>query len=361
MKPSDFQNRMPGYYKSSSAIYIKSPPGRGKSTIINEGVPVIGKKLGMSLGLSYVNCTLLTPADTVGYLVPTKREGADGKQHIDSKFTSPFWWVTQEGKRLEEYDGGIIFLDEMDKADQDVKKVLGEMMLSGSCGPHTLPKGWVVWAAGNRAVDRSGSTRELDHLINRRKEIELTDDIQSLEAWMSKSGVAPEIIAFAAGNPEVVFQEKPKEQQPWCTPRSLVMAGQDLEVFRDERGLLPEDPLAIEETSGRIGTAASSALFAMIRLSHEMPDFADICRLPDKVKVPTKPDAQMLVAYNLAHRVDASTLDPVIIYMQRMPKEFAITFAKSAIRRSPMLVIEDAMERWAEQNGTLMSAIVNVK
>ena len=32
--------------------------------------------------------------------------------------------------------------------------------------------------AGNRMSDRSGSTRELDHLINRRIRIEVTDDVE---------------------------------------------------------------------------------------------------------------------------------------------------------------------------------------
>ena len=359
MKPSDFSRRMVGYYKARKNVYVRSAPGRGKSTMITEGVPKIGVQLGLNLGLSVVNCCLLTPADTVGYLVPTKAEH-NGVQHIESKYTSPFWWVTQEGRRLEEYDGGIVFLDEMDKADTDVKKVLGEMMLSGRCGPHKLPEGWVVWGAGNRSDDRSGSTKDLDHLINRRAEIELTDDIASLEAWMASNGIAPEIIAFAAGNPEIVFSPKPPDkQQPWCTPRSLVMAGHDLEAFRDERGMLPIDPLAIEDTAGRIGNAAASALFNTIRLAHEMPEFADIIRLPEKVKVPQKPDAQMLVAYNLAHRVDVSSLGPVLVYLKRFPKEFAITFAKAACRREPMLLCEDAFEEWAQENATLMTAIVD--
>jgi hypothetical protein len=102
---------------------------------------------------------------------------------------------------------GVIFIDEADKMDIDVKKVVGEMALSGRCGPHKLPDGWVVWMAGNRAGDRSGSTKELDHLINRRDEIDVTDDLASWEMWCIKRGVHHTIIAFGVGNPHIVFPD----------------------------------------------------------------------------------------------------------------------------------------------------------
>jgi hypothetical protein len=75
------------------------------------------------------------------------------------------------------------------------------------------------------------------------------------------------------------------------------------------------------------------------------------------VKVAEKPDAQMLVVYNLAHRVTAATMEPVIEYIERMPKEFAATFAKAACKRDPNLVINPAMRKWSSTNASLMAAL----
>ena len=91
--------------------------------------------------------------------------------------------MTTEGKLLSEYDGGIILVDEADKLGMDEKKIVGEAALSKILGSHKFPPGWVVVFAANRMSDRSGSTRELDHLINRRIKIEITDDVESWVEW----------------------------------------------------------------------------------------------------------------------------------------------------------------------------------
>ena len=154
MNLDTFADKATAFFLAKKCVYLKSPPGRGKTTTIVSAVPRMAKQLDKNLGIVVINGPLLTPADAVGYLVPKHLEGG----RTVSVYTDPFWWVTEEGKRLEEYDGGVIFVDEADKMDVDVKKVIGEMALSGRCGPHRLPAGWVTWMAGNRSQDRSGST-----------------------------------------------------------------------------------------------------------------------------------------------------------------------------------------------------------
>ena len=65
----------------------------------------------------------------------------------------------------------------------------------------------------------------------------------------------------------------------------------------------------------------------------------------------------MLVCYNLAHRVDFSTCEPVIKYVDRLPKEFAVTFAQTACRRDYSLLRHPAVNSWSMRNASLMTAI----
>ena len=94
-----------------------------------------------------------------------------------------------------------------------------------------------------------------------------------------------------------------------------------------------------------------------IKVQREMPKYADIVKNPSGVKVPTKPDAQMLVCYQLAHEIKAKDAAAVVEYVERLPKEFAVTFATTACKKSPMLVAEPAFDKWARQNSSLMAAI----
>jgi hypothetical protein len=368
MKINDFVSRIVAYYKSGMSIHVKGKIGRGKSSGIEGGVKAISKELGGNYGCVVLNAPLMNPPDTVGYLMP-KEVG----ERMESVFTEPFWFRTEEGKRLEEYDGGIIFVDELDKADPDVKKILGEMKLSGRLGPHRIPgfvgpydkpstKGWRVWSAGNHPDERSGATKEYDHLINRHLEIVIDDDIDAVTDWMTKNDVHPVGLAFAHDHASVLFSEPPKVQGPWCTPRSFVQCFKYLASLSTDGGeTLPSDDLTMEECAGMIGSSALAQLSACIRLGYELPKFQEIVDNPKKCKMPDSPDAQMLVCYSLAYRVDEKTIEPVMEYVKRMPAEFTVVFGKSAVARKRDLINTKAFSKWCSENSSLMLAITDVR
>lgn len=354
MKLKTFEARATAFYLSGKCVMLKSGPGRGKTTVISAAPASIGAQIGKRLGFTLISGPLLTPADTVGYLVP--KHMPDGR--TESSYTEPFWWRTDEGQRLEEYDGGVVFIDEADKADLDVKKVLGEMALSGRCGPHKLPPGWVVWMAGNRAGDRSGSTKELDHLINRRIEVEVTDDLPGWVEWAVRNDVHYSLIGFAESNPQIVFPDGPPERQgPFCTPRSLVTTGELLVTLAGKGQPLPTDEDAIEIAAGGIGQAAAAQLMATLKLDMELPKIETIVANPGSAKLPGAPDAQMLVAYKLAMLCDDKTVGSFATYIERLPADFGITFVKSLATRRPMLLASKPLMDWQGRNAGLLAAV----
>jgi hypothetical protein len=355
MKLNDVYAEMPIWYEEMASIYLKSAPGMGKTTTILEAPRVLSKATGKNIGCVVIQGPLLTPGDAIGYLMPKHCE--DGR--IESAYSEPFWFKTYQGKRLSEFDGGIVFVDEMDKADTDVKKVLGECALSGRLGPHRLNGGWVLWGAGNRAEDRSGSTKELDHLINRRREIDIQPDLDSLIDWMDANGTSPLTKSYTRTYPETVLSGKvPEKQGPWCTPRSLVAADKYIHLkAKHNNGVLPTDPITVENVTGNIGAPATATYFSHVKLQLEMPEYKSIIAAPEKAKLPVKPDALMLVCYNLAHLVNKDDAPQVIKYVERMPKEFAVTFAKAATKREPLLVMAPAFRSWAQTNASLMAVI----
>lgn len=356
MKLNEVTKRIPFWYQASVesgepfCVYLKSSPGLGKTSVLVDAASQLSEKLNKNIGLVVINGPLLNPPDSIGYLMPREVNG-----YLESKFSDPFWFRTREGKRLEEYDGGIVVVDEADKMDTDVKKIIGEAALSGRLGPHQLPKGWVVWMAGNRSEDRSGSTKELDHLINRRLEIDISPDLDAWTEWACRNGVSPLGIAFANQHPEVVFESKvPDKQGPWCTPRSFVRTDKYLQVLGVQD---LSDPSVHEEVQGMIGGPATAALASFMQLQLEMPPFEDIVRDPKGIPIPAKPDGQMLVTYNLAHRTTSENIAPVMEYMERMPKEFAVTFIKSLCARDYKLIFTPTLQKWAQKNSSLMVAV----
>jgi len=297
----------------------------------------------------------------LGYLFKGEKTW-NGQTYTVTDPTLPTWMQCKGDKPAFAYERGFLFLDEFGQGQQDVKAAAAELLLNKKLGKWELPAGWSVIAASNRVSDRSGVTKSLDFVINRRMQIEITDDLQSWEDWAFKAGIDPLFISFANQNPNIVFSEGvPDKQGPWCTPRSLVLLFKTLNQMLDDNGKIRTDAIAVELAGGMIGQAASAQLFAHIRLGHEMPDLEEIIKNPTKTKVPQKPDAGILITYNLAARITEKNADPVLQYMKRMPKEFGVTFAKAACRRDPTLVYSEPFEKWAGENASLMAALTEIK
>jgi hypothetical protein len=347
---------IPAVLDSGISMEIRSAPGRGKSEFIEQTVERMSQRDGKRWGFATCFLATMTPSDLLGYMMPQTRQ--DGV--MVSQFTLPPWMQTVDGKPVTQFERGILFLDEFGQGEADVKRAAAELLLNRRLGPHALPRGWSVIAASNRSSDRSGVTKSFDFVINRRIEINITDDLAAWEDWAWERGVHPTFITFANQNSQVVFADGvPEKQGPWCTPRSLVMCSKLLGAMADEHGNIPTDAQAIELAGGLIGQGAAAQLFAMIRLGQEMPKYQDIVSDPKGCRVPDKTDARMLVCFSLAARVTEDDVDPVVTYVERFPKEYSVTFAKAAVRRDRDLINTAAFGSWAVRNASLMAAVVD--
>jgi hypothetical protein len=242
----------------------------------------------------------------------------------------------------------------------DEKKIVGEAALSKILGSHRFPPGWVVVFAANRMSDRSGSTRELDHLINRRIKIEITDDVESWVEWALAEKLLPETIQFGEENPQLLFEPKPDDQRPWCTPRSLHQVDIHLQsLMRSfDTDKIPTDPLTQEEVKGGIGAPACAQFVKTIRLGQELVSYEEVIANPTKVTLPGKPDAMRLMSYKIASRVSVADAKQALAFMARMPMEHQTIFVRMAIQRQYQLAFEPNFAAWCGRN-TALIAILN--
>ncbi len=366
MKFTDLDRIAPALLRAGKSLEIRSSPGRGKSEWVGNLISKMTALTGTQWGFASCFLATMTPTELMGFMIPTNDERT-GK--VLSRFSMPAWFQTSDpitgepdGKLVTDYANGVLFLDEYGQGEADVKRVSAELLLHGRIGPHVLKKGWTVIAASNFVTDRSGVTKDFDFVINRRTQVDITDDMEGWKDWAFAHGVNPVLIAFANQNPQIVFSAGvPDKQGPWCTPRSLVNLGKILDEMSAKDGNLPTDSVAMELAQGTIGSGATAQLMAMIKLGQEMPRYEDIVANPMNAKLPKQPDASMLVCYRLAANVNVKDVQPVVDYVERMPKEFSVTFAKAAVRRDPGLVNTKRFGDWCTTNATLMAAIADVR
>jgi len=346
----------PSLVRSGISIELVSAPGRGKSQFVRQLYEQLAREEPGDWGYAELFLATQTPPDLIGYQFKGEVE-YDGKSFAVTDPTMPSWFMCEDGRPVFAYPRGILFLDEFGQGQTDVKAAAAELILNKRLGKWRLPDGWIVIAASNRSSDRSGVTKSLDFVINRRMEIHVTDDLASWEDWANKYGVHPDIVTFAMQNPEIVFSDGvPEKQGPWCTPRSLVLAEKMLRAISPGMDLRT-DPSALELTAGLIGEAAAAQLMANLKLAADMPSYDEIVRAPDATPVPDKPDVQMLIAYRLAAMVQEKDLQPVITYVGRMGMEMGMLFAKATTKRKPLMINAKPFMTWCMQNSTIMAAI----
>lgn len=353
--------------KIGKSVEIISPPGRGKSSLmlaLKQRIIAAAGGNPRACGMATLFLATQTPPDLIGYIMKGehtyKKDGDDITIPV-SEATMPSWMRDDEtGLPCWEFDFFIVFMDEYGQGEGDVKRASAELFLNGKIGPWKLPKGKsIVFAASNRAEDRSGVTRSFDFVINRRIEVHMADSVEASKRWALKANKLAAFITFMEEHPEIVFsQTVPEQQGPWCTPRTLFDYAEPIvREFSPDLEELNTSDLVMTLVAGVIGEPAMAQLFTHIRLHNHVPKYEEIIKHPKATPVPDAADAKMMVMHKLAHNIEPEDLAPAVTYMERVGKEFAVTFMRTALQRKPRLLHQDAAKGWMKENSQLINAI----
>lgn len=138
-------------------IMIWGAPGIGKTEIVKGAAQKISAKLG-GKKIPVLVVTLATKAayDIAGIPILFTTEastatvyGKEMRGKIGMDFAYPAWLPGKD----EDADEGILFFDEINRAEVDVMGAALTLLLDRTSGKYEIPDGWRVWAAGNRDMD----------------------------------------------------------------------------------------------------------------------------------------------------------------------------------------------------------------
>jgi hypothetical protein len=356
----------------AASYVLESPPGAGKSDGAFQYCVDLAHNINQPVGLVQFMLTTITSPDVRGFMLPLKPE--PGKPLV-TVFSTPPWYpaginmyvVTPAGEwfmpgswRGDVPEVGVVFLDEWGQAEEEVKKPGAELLLHGNVGNCRLPVGWRVIAAQNRMSDRSGVTREMMFIVNRRGLLPVRPMLEPWLGWATSlpTGKMPHgmTISFARAHAGLVFTDKvPDTPDPFCTPRSLCIMDSELRALADEEhpDQMPMDSIAREVCAGWIGDGTAAQYFTHLRYADQLPEIADIEASPERAKLPPNRDAQMVIAYMLAHHVTEDNARNIMRYILRLVGEMQIvavdTITADPDRARVLLPLRE-YDRWIELN-----------
>ncbi len=363
---------------AGNASLVVSPSGYGKSTVILSAFKKYRDKLaanGKTIGLGIIFAATQTPSDLIGYQFMGKRrfELADGstQEFTVTDPSVPLWMLdVYTGKPASLFDTFFLVIEEYGQGDPDTKKAAAEIFLNGGTAPFYLPQGSIRVACSNQG-SRYGVTKDFLFSIARRTLVKIDPDVDVLVDHLDKDyvfqgrkwatmGVTK---AWAKTHPAEVFEAEPKEDGPWCNPRTLCAMDRYAQcAAEDNNGELPvNDAAFMEMCAGTVGMPATQSYVGFLQFRTQLPSYEDVVNDPANCPIPQKADLLMLMAYEVAAQTRVDKLAESLAYISRMPKDMGVTYVTSLLRRDYKgLINQPAMQGWISRNSALISIIASL-
>lgn len=323
-------------YKSGVTCFVWGATGIGKSETVRQAAKEIASHSKLkynegsevkedSFNVIDVRLSQLDPSDLRGLPFVTQ----EGK----TKWAFPSWLPTK-GK-------GILLLDEVNLAPPLVQSSAYQLVLDKKLGDYTLPEGWSIVAAGNRAEDKAYTFELAAPLCNRFIHIELgLPNIEDWTEWASINKIDRRIITFLNYKPSFLFKYDPKiKEKAFPTPRSWAKYCSPLirEVEDDYKTLLTL-------MSSAVGDGVAMEAVAYIKLSKQYK-IEDFINTPEKLAEITGVDMKYSIVSALTEycKKDHKTRLPAVAKaLSFLEKEFAILafrFIKDELGENKLLDI----------------------
>lgn len=297
----------------TNTVLLRGQPGIGKSSILHtlrESYPnhFMSYIDAANLDLGDIAMPVVDKEELITEYAPNARFGVGRNQ------TKPV----------------VMMIDELGKASRPVMNMLLPVILERRIGDLQLPEGSIIFATTNLDTDGVGDNIPA-HAYNRMTVCTVANPTSDeWLQWASNNGVCPEVMAFAKQTPEIfdcyvdleknaknpyIFNPMAGVVRGFCSPRSLAKASNIIA----QRAALGS--AVLPALAGTIGEPAARQMEALINLADQLPLFEQITKAPSTTKVPKGAGALFLLAFMVAGRVTAETMDPVMEYAERIGKE----------------------------------------
>ena len=340
MRPSQISLALDLLLNARQPVMVHGSPGVGKSDIVRQ----LAKKRGVDL--IDVRLSQLDPVDLRG--VPS----VDLKQRITTWNTPDF--LPTGGK-------GILFLDEINSAAQATQAASYQLILDRRLGNYTLPDGWDIIAAGNRATDRAIVNQMSTALRNRFAHLEYEVNNDDWCQWALGADIETAVLGFIRFRPMLLneFEQRAdtkaerermarlKDARAFATPRSW-------EFLSRAVAQKPDPTVEHELYSGIVGEAAAVEFAGYLKYYRDLPNLDQLLLNPKGAPVPTQPATLYALATGLAHRASEDNFNRVVEYALRMPPEFQVLLMKDAVARQDQLANDRAFVEWSVKNAHIM-------
>lgn len=339
MRPSQVALQTDIILEAGLAAFIHGPPGIGKSTVVRDYA------VDNSMDCIDLRAAQLDPVDARG--VPV----ADIEQMLTRWLPPDF--LPREGK-------GILFLDELNRANRDTQNALYELILDGRIGTYKLPPGWSIVSAGNRQEDGAMIQPMSRALKNRFIHLEMSIDQEDWHNYAMKAHFDERVISYINHSPDSLDEmttamraekgdkiDALRQANAFATPRSWEFVSKLLQKA------LPRGLSLLECHSliaGAVGEGAAGQFISYCNIYRELPNLDHLLADPKSYK-PLRDASQVYaLCIGLIARASKDTFKAVVQVLDKLPKEYMVWAMDDVLVRHPNLSTHPVYLDWVHKN-----------
>jgi hypothetical protein len=336
-------------------VLVQGEMGIGKSAILKM---LKGKPELKDAFFCYVD---ITTKDVGDFIVP-KIKDIDG-QDVCSFIPNEEFGFHFKGKKV------VMMLDEIGKARGGVLNATLRLMNERSLGTYTLAEGSIVFATTNLQVEGIGDNVP-PHARNRVTTVRVSKSNAPtwIEDYAIPHGLHPVIIGAVSEYPEMFASfeqyERPEQNTYINDPRTVRTAfvthrSMERASHIYERARILGDDVLCHALAGTVGEKAMHNILTMDKMDSQLTAWDDLIKSPETAIVPTSAAASCMLVTKAVQRIDKTSINAWMKFMNRLPKEAQGLFARSVMSETcpkrPIATSCADFAVWAAQNNFLFA------
>jgi len=247
------------------------------------------------------------------------------------------------------YDGWLLFMDEINSADEEVQAASYKITLDRKVGQKKVHSACAMLAAGNLETDGAIVNDMSSALKTRLVHIIISNDLPVFQKWASKNGIDSRITSFLNYKPTYLHDIPEQNDDPtYSCNRTWEFAN------RVMKNMEFDNPLFIAALSGCISHPKAMELKAHVEVFSKLPEYSKILADADLIDIPHDMSTLWAMLGSIGDKAQKADMDQLMKFVTRLPKEHQVVLMLDIGAKNRSCMSATAANRWCQANANVI-------